>query len=613
MAEPAHGYTGPSDDSSCYNCGARGHWAVACPEPTRKTPAGLANAWRNTPNAPQGNSQHQHRNSKRLNKGPIITKYAPPPPPPLPLPPSSLGHGASSYPPPTGPTYQQPSPQFQNSYPHYPPATHYSAGYGPPAYPLPQYPPPPSYGAAPAAPVGYAAHPPGPPAPAPYPPAYGSYPPVGPSGSPGYPPPAAYPPPYPQPSYGPPPVHYSPHGGPAQYPPPAATPPKPPRSSHSHSSLKEPVNSSLPPKPPKSVHTQHEPQRDHRNKRKHDRHNKNRDHRRKDQGSRRRSSHQKTQNKANRSSSAVRSSQKASALVNAKGAKDTKLLLAPDLEKNVDFGSETSKTSIQKDLTESEKPASDNGDESQQDDDQSNQFNHRELDEESHAADEECVIFLLGRSAKYPGLQYFETHTGDEPEKPAQGLLTKDEAASAQDDEHLSQNPQDDGNDNVSTPGSFHSDMPHLNGKHKRRDDESGDEQQSKKPKSSGSFTDGLNDAKEGNRKEAKYDARREAQGDNEPSEQREDDQALPQLESRSRSRSQSRSKERYRKPKGSRSRNSSVSSRSSDLNSLEAELLGRPARQRSPADLGPHQRQDRLALPKMQRRRQPNADSAYR
>lgn len=185
-------------------------------------------------------------------------------------------------------------------------------------------------------------------------------------------------------------------------------------------------------------------------------------------------------------------------------------------------------------------------------------------------------------------------------------LVTQTGAVSTGDNERLSQNAQDSGYDNISTPSSHHSDKPRLNGKHKRLDDESGDEQRPKKAKSLGSLTNGQNGAKEGSRKETHDDAR-QAQGDNSPPEQ-EDDQTLPPLESRSRSRS--RSRERYQKP-GSKSRNSSVSSRSSDLNSLEAELLGRPDK-RSSAEPSPRQRRDSLSIPKM-RRRQRNADSAYR
>lgn len=65
---------------------------------------------------------------------------------------------------------------------------------------------------------------------------------------------------------------------------------------------------------------------------------------------------------------------------------------------------------------------------------------------------------------------------------------------------------------------------------------------------------------------------------------------------------------------KGSRgSRSSSVSSRSSDLNSLEAELLGRPVKQTSASDRDERSRKDRNPGPKHKRRRQANADSAYR
>ncbi|KAL7924535.1 hypothetical protein ACQKWADRAFT_286924 [Trichoderma austrokoningii] len=582
MAEPGQGYPRP-DDSSCYNCGARGHWAVACPEPTRQTPAGLANALRRSSNTPQGNGQHPQRGPKRSKQAPVITKYGHPPPPPH----SSIGHGAPPYPPPAGLAYQQPSPQFQNSYPHHPPPIHYSAGYGPPSYPPPQYPPS-SFGAPPAAPVGYTAHPPGPPppapAPAPYPPpSFASYPPhVGPAGSPSFPPPAAYPPSYPQPSYGPPPVHYPSRGAPAHHPPSAAAPPKPPRSSHPPSSLKEPTNSSLPPKPPKSIHTQQEPQREHRNKRKHDRqNNKHRDNRRKDQGGRRR---QKMQNKANHAGSAAGPSQKAPTPANTNGSKDAISASAPGLGKNARSGSEASTNTA-------EMPPSISIEKSHQDDDQSPQSHARELYEDSLAADE-----------------HFENHSGDESDNTAQGLVTKPGAVSTGDHEFLSQNPQDSGYDNISTSSSHQSNEPRLNGKHRRLDDDSGDEQRPKKTKSSNSLIDGQNGAKEGSRQET-HDHAGQAQGDDSPPQRdEEDDQTLPTLESRSRSRS--RSRERYQK-RGSKSRNSSVSSRSSDLNSLEAELLGRSDK-RSSAEPSPRQRRESLTIPKMQRRRQRNADSAY-
>ncbi|KAL7932929.1 hypothetical protein V8C35DRAFT_66318 [Trichoderma chlorosporum] len=598
MAEPAHSHTGPSDDSPCYNCGARGHWIVACPEPTRKTPAGLANAWRNAPNAPnagQGNHRHHGGNPKRANKGPIITKYAPPPPPPPPPHPSSLSHGAASYPPlPPGPPFPQQNPQFQGPYAHYhQPATHYPASYGS-TYPPQQYHQP-SYGTAPAAPAGYAAHPPGPPAPpppAPYPAAYASYPPAGPSATPSYPPQTTYTPPYSQPSYTLPPVPYPVHSGPAHYSP----PPKPPHASRSHSGLSQPIHHSLPPKPPRSVHTQQEPHRDHRNRRKNDRQNKHRDNRRRDQGSRHRSSQQKMQNKANRSNrgnrSNPRSSQKTSGSANVDNTKGAPSSSVEDLEKNARRGSEASREDFPDDSTATEIQAPANAQAHQHEDDQFHQSISGELGEDSETADSES-----GESTDH-----------DEPE-PARALLPDDEAVLARNDDSLSQNPRDHEKDDASSPSSMAPDMPHVNGKHKRRDDESENERQSKKSKATASIARGLKDGEGGSQTEEQHDTRSAIQSDDVPTveeeEEEEDEPILPPLEPESRS----RSKERHQRPK---SRNSSVSSRSSDLNSLEAELLGRPAKQKSPDDIGLPQRPDRAAMPKMQRRRQPNADSAY-
>ncbi|KFH45195.1 hypothetical protein ACRE_040030 [Hapsidospora chrysogenum ATCC 11550] len=39
MADTSGGYGLRPDEPQCYNCGTMGHWAVACPEPTRQTPA----------------------------------------------------------------------------------------------------------------------------------------------------------------------------------------------------------------------------------------------------------------------------------------------------------------------------------------------------------------------------------------------------------------------------------------------------------------------------------------------------------------------------------------------------------------------------------------------
>ncbi|ETS04796.1 hypothetical protein M419DRAFT_127905 [Trichoderma reesei RUT C-30] len=620
MAESSNGQTRPADDSPCYNCGNRGHWTVACPEPIRQTPAGLANAWRNAPaagHAGQGNNRH-HGNQKRPNRGPIITKYAPPPPPPPPPPQPSLGHGAASYPPLAGPSYQQPGPQFPNPYPHYQPGPHYPTGYGPPQYPSAQYAQPPYGTAPPPVPVGYPPHPQGPSAPgappgappASYPPPYASYPPPGPSSTPSYPPPAAYAPPYPQQPYAPAPVPYPVHSGPAHYHPsskpphaaqPSHPPPKPPHAAQPHRPPSKPAHAaqthhspaapsqalvhSLPPKPPRSIHAQQDGHLDNRNKRKHDRHGKHRD-RRRDQGSRHRSSNQKTQNKANRSNrsnrsnpsgSAARSSQKQLALVNTESTKGGTPLPTNGPEQNARAESQSSNPGFQQ-----VPPESNDMEESRHQDDQSNDGRP---DDESHTADEVCR-------------QSSQRDEAGDRGKPPQD----DEASSIGDGEQHVHRPQVH-EDAASTPGSITPAVSQLNGKHKRRDDESEDERRLKKSRSTSSFTNGTG-AAVGNRTEAQSTTELEAR-DGEEQAVQDDDVTLPPLDRPSRS----RSKERHQRPK---SRNSSVSSRSSDLNSLEAELLGRPARQRSPADSGVHQRQDRFALPKTQRRRQQNVDSAY-
>ncbi|KAF5016874.1 hypothetical protein F66182_11306 [Fusarium sp. NRRL 66182] len=317
MPNTAPGQPRP-DEARCYNCGGSGHWAIACPEPTRETPAGLA-AWRNA-NAPGQGGNRDHHGGPKKSKGPIITKYTPVPAV------TRYGHP---------PGYGPPQPSYSGGPPSYPPyyppygssAPSFASGYAPPGYSHPY--PPPSYGAPPpglppppSGPPGSYASPPPPPQP-PGPPA--SYPrPYGPPPTPRqdhttyasqphyppYPPPASapygqhaqppsYPPPYPPhsapPTYGHPPA--SRPSGPSPAPPPM---PRPNRSSGSPpvprpspvSTL--PLPSSLPPKPP--LPTKPPPpnqpgqsnrgrrdlpdhSRDHRNKRKHDRHNRNHDNR----------------------------------------------------------------------------------------------------------------------------------------------------------------------------------------------------------------------------------------------------------------------------------------------------------------------------------------------
>ncbi|GAB1319617.1 hypothetical protein MFIFM68171_09827 [Madurella fahalii] len=266
MTSTAPGQSAPQQEPVCYNCGTKGHWVVACPEPTREVPAGLQ----------QWQSQHQERGHSERNvssqekKGPIVTRYPPPPshgpsitrygqpppptfapsvppPPPPPPPPLPPGYPQPGYPPaPYAGNYPAPPPpppsygQYPTSAP--PPPAQYGqqAPYGQPQYPA-SYPPPPSYypGASSLPP------PPGPPVP---PPSFapGAYPPqqYAPPPPPGT---GAYPPPYPSPApppggyqyppgqpplYGPPPpggVHYpaAPGWNPSQYGPPPPLPPPP--------------------------------------------------------------------------------------------------------------------------------------------------------------------------------------------------------------------------------------------------------------------------------------------------------------------------------------------------------------------------------------------------
>ncbi|KAH8173451.1 zinc knuckle domain-containing protein [Sarocladium implicatum] len=186
-----------AEQPQCYNCGAPGHWAVACPEPTRQTPAGLA-AWRSSSHAHFNGTggNRDRRGAPKKHKGPIITKYGPPPGQQHPQPPP---------PPPGGNSYA-------------PPGYHGHAPYHSSGPPLPSHQPPPSgYHHYPPPPPGYPPQPPPDYAPQQYGHATSQYPPT-PPGPPQAPPP---PPPYhydTQPAYGygqqpqlpppPPPLHY---------------------------------------------------------------------------------------------------------------------------------------------------------------------------------------------------------------------------------------------------------------------------------------------------------------------------------------------------------------------------------------------------------------------
>ncbi|KAK3901101.1 hypothetical protein C8A05DRAFT_35237 [Staphylotrichum tortipilum] len=148
MASTAPGQTPPEQDGLCYNCGVKGHWVFACPEPTRDMPAGLQR-WHQH----KENGGSDRRGASREKKGPIVTHYAPPPPPPPPPahPPPGMPYGQPQPPPyPPGLPPAPPPPAQGYAQPGYPPNP-YSGGYQPP--PLP---PPPQYGQ-------YSAPPPPPP------------------------------------------------------------------------------------------------------------------------------------------------------------------------------------------------------------------------------------------------------------------------------------------------------------------------------------------------------------------------------------------------------------------------------------------------------------------
>ncbi|KAH6856026.1 hypothetical protein B0I37DRAFT_66930 [Chaetomium sp. MPI-CAGE-AT-0009] len=243
MSSKAPGQTAPEQEPVCYNCGVKGHWAFACPEPTRDVPVGLQRY--------KENANHERGGSSRDKKGPIVTHYHPPPshappanpygpspPPPFPLgvppppppataqgyspagyppnhypggyqaPPPPAHYGQYPAPPPPPPQYAQQSPYGQPSYPsqYPPPAGYYAPGAGPPLAP-----PPPSYPPGTYPPQQY-----GPPPPPPPPPSSATYP-----SQPGSTPYPSHYPPQPPPPPPPPPgaFHYSPSQPPPYAPP----------------------------------------------------------------------------------------------------------------------------------------------------------------------------------------------------------------------------------------------------------------------------------------------------------------------------------------------------------------------------------------------------------
>ncbi|KAI0103673.1 hypothetical protein GGR51DRAFT_561605 [Nemania sp. FL0031] len=124
MADRAPGYEQAAEDLQCYNCGMRGHLFFACPEDTRRVPAGLEASRKR-----QASASDHHASIKR-GKGPVVTHYPPPPPlglPHIPPPPTSYNpsigyegfHAGPPPGPPPGPPYHQPS--HTGQYGHYQP------------------------------------------------------------------------------------------------------------------------------------------------------------------------------------------------------------------------------------------------------------------------------------------------------------------------------------------------------------------------------------------------------------------------------------------------------------------------------------------------------------
>ncbi|KAK3987626.1 hypothetical protein QBC44DRAFT_400083, partial [Cladorrhinum sp. PSN332] len=297
MSSTAPGQSVPQSEAECYNCGVRGHWMVACPEPTRQVPAGLQRA-------SQQQQQDRHVRSEKTGsshdrRGPVVTRYPVPPPPAQPIPgygqpvppiypsgappglppppsnppPPPPGHGQGYPPPPSYPPapftggYQGPPPQYGHGQysgsvapPPLPPQ--YGQQYGQPQYGA-SYPPPSNYypGAAPPAPPPFAGNH--------YPQQYSAVPPPPPP--PGSMPYAA-PPPYSSQALPPPPDYQYPPAQPPSYvaPPPGLSYPVPPPGWNPPSFVPPPVHISTS-KQAQNSHNNHRGKRNHGNKRNRDR------------------------------------------------------------------------------------------------------------------------------------------------------------------------------------------------------------------------------------------------------------------------------------------------------------------------------------------------------
>ncbi|KAJ9143913.1 hypothetical protein NKR19_g6704 [Coniochaeta hoffmannii] len=279
----APGQSSAQQEPVCYNCGLKGHWVVACPEPTREVPAGLKR-WQSQ-HHDQAQRPERH-NSGSDKKPPIVTRYGPPPPAytppavqygqPPPYPPAGSPLGQPPYPPTHYPPPQQP-PFYSSAYSPAPPPGQPQYGSYPPPPPPPQ--PPFNQHNSPPSHSSYGPPPPGnqypphqaPPPPPPPPPGYYS------GIQPSYPPAPYQPPPYPpQPNYyqtapyppsGPPPPpagyhqapylppHYPPNPAQGYPPPPLPPPPIPPPPPAGY---QQDINWSQPPQPNASQPPRHQ-------------------------------------------------------------------------------------------------------------------------------------------------------------------------------------------------------------------------------------------------------------------------------------------------------------------------------------------------------------------
>ncbi|KAI0193138.1 hypothetical protein F4808DRAFT_453292 [Astrocystis sublimbata] len=73
MTDHTSGYGQSAAAHECYNCGMKGHMFVACPEETRRVPAGLEASRKRQATG------HDHYGTAKRTKGPIVTHYPPPP------------------------------------------------------------------------------------------------------------------------------------------------------------------------------------------------------------------------------------------------------------------------------------------------------------------------------------------------------------------------------------------------------------------------------------------------------------------------------------------------------------------------------------------------------